>query len=410
MSRPASDSERFPVLSYGFRPFFFLAAAWSVIALGLWLAALSIGVALPSHFDPLAWHVHEMLFGFVMAAVAGFLLTAIPNWTGRLPVKGGPLAILVLLWLAGRLVSLLGAGWPPLLVVAVDLALPAALVFVGAREIVAGRNWRNLVMLLPISVLGLANLLMHLEALGFSIPPGLGWRLGLAAILVLIAVVGGRIIPSFTRNWLVKRKATHLPAPFGWVDRVALLTLVLALLGWSLLPDQALVGLLLLAVGLLHGLRLARWCGAATVSDPLLVVLHFGYAWLVLGLTLLGAATVAPDLVPQSAAIHALTAGAAAVMILAVMTRATRGHTGRDLVADRRTAMLYLAINLAALTRVVAALVPDWSMPLWSLAALLWVAAFGLFLLAYGGMLLGPRYQPRPESARDLTQVTEPAR
>jgi uncharacterized protein involved in response to NO len=406
MARPASAADRFPVLSYGFRPFFLAAALWSVLALGLWLGALTSGLALPSHFDPLAWHVHEMLFGFVMAAVAGFLLTAIPNWTGRLPVQGAPLAFLAALWLAGRVATLLGGFWPAPLVIALDLALPVALVFVAAREIVAGRNWRNLVMLLPVTILGLANLLMHLEALGQPIEPGLGWRLGLAAILVLIAVVGGRIIPSFTRNWLVKRGATALPAPFGRVDRLALLSLVPTLLAWSVLPDHALVGVLLLAVAFLHLLRLARWRGLATAPDPLLLILHLGYAWLALGLGLLGAATMAPALIPQSAAIHALTAGAAATMILAVMTRATHGHTGRDLVADRPTAALYLAINLAALTRVVAALLPGWSLPLWSLSALFWFVAFGLFLIAYGGMLLGPR----PEPAREPAQLAEPAR
>lgn len=403
--QPRSD-----LFSYGFRPFFLAAALWSIVALAIWLASLATGTALPSHFDPLAWHVHEMLFGFVMAAVAGFLLTAIPNWTGRLPVRGAPLMALTGLWLIGRIACLFGAGLSPVLVVAADMALPVALVFVGAREIVAGRNWRNLVMLIPISILGIGNLLMHLEALGVDVPAALGWRLALAAIVVLIAVVGGRIIPSFTRNWLAKRAGQALPAPFDAIDRAALVTLVPVLLAWAFLPDAWPVGVALILVALLHGWRLARWRGLATLPDVLLVILHVGYAWLAVGLFLLGLAALEAaghaTGIPQSAAIHALTAGAAAVMILAVMTRATRGHTGRDLVADRVTAMLYLAINLAAILRMAASFLPQWSMPLWSLAALFWGLAFALFLVGYGAMLAGPRQLPRPE----LAQVAEPPR
>ena len=164
------------------------------------------GYAPPSRLDPLAWHIHEMLFGFVMAAIAGFLLTAIPNWTRRLPVSGGPLAVLVALWLLGRIACLASALLPPWLAIAADLSFPAALIGVVAGEIIAGRNWRNLPLVAPVTVLGIANLLMHLEAVGMSVPPGLGWRLGLAAIIVLISVVAGRIVPSFTQNWLAKRR------------------------------------------------------------------------------------------------------------------------------------------------------------------------------------------------------------
>jgi uncharacterized protein involved in response to NO len=224
---------------------------------------------------------------------------------------------------------------------------------------------------------------------------------------VLIAVVGGRIVPSFTRNWLAKRRDTGLPAVFGVVDRAALLGIVLVLPAWALLPEHAVVGGLLLVVAALHAWRLARWQGLATRSEPLLLILHLGYAWLPLGLGLLGLATL--DLggvatgVPQSAAIHALTAGAAATMILAVMTRATRGHTGRDLVSDRATNCVYLLINFAAVTRVVAAFAPDLTMPLLSASAFFWVAAFLLFVVAYAGMLVGPRPAPKPA----FTQIAE---
>lgn len=396
-------------LSYGFRPFFMAAACWAAIALVIWVVAFATGQTLPSRFDPLTWHIHEMLFGVVMAAIAGFLLTAIPNWTGRLPVRGLPLAVLACLWLLGRVACLLSIYLPAAWVAAIDLAFPLVLVIAAAREIVAGRNWRNLVMLVPIALVGTGNLLMHIEAMDVAVPTGLGWRLGLGAVLMLIAVVGGRIVPSFTRNWLSKRRDNGLPVAFNYVDRLALVVLLAGLVSWVCWPETLAAGALLIAAATLHALRLLRWHGVATAAEPLLLILHIGYAWLVVGLGLLGLAVLEQNGIatgiPQSAAIHALTAGAAATMILAVMTRATRGHTGRDLTADRLTGAIYLLINAAAATRVAAAFLPDWTMLLLALSAILWVASFALFVVAYGGMLIGPQRPPKPV----LNQIGERA-
>jgi uncharacterized protein involved in response to NO len=375
-------------LTHGFRPFFFAAGLWAVVALALWIAMLATGGALPSRFDPLSWHIHEMLFGFVMAAIAGFLLTAIANWTRRLPVRGGPLAGLAGLWLIGRLACLVSAWLPPWLGALADLAFPGVLVAAVAREIVAGRNWRNLPMVAPVAVLLIANLLMHLEAADGATPPGLGWRLGLAAVLVLVSVVAGRIVPSFTRNWLAQRRSPGLPAAPGWIDRAALGSLHGGLVGWAFLPSWRPVGGLLVIAAGLNLWRLLRWRGGRTTAEPLLLVLHVGYGWLALGTLLLGLATL-DDALPPSAAIHALTAGAIGTMILAVMTRATRGHTGRALAADRPTVAIFGLVGLAALVRVGAAFAAAWMMPLLVVSAGLWIAAFGLFLLAYGPMLLG---------------------
>jgi len=377
-------------LAQGFRPFFLAAGLWAAGALALWIGVLAMGLAIPSRFDALSWHVHEMLFGFVNAAVAGFLLTAIPNWTGRLPVRGAPLALLAGLWLLGRIACFISALLAPWLAVAADLSFPALLVAVVAREIIAGRNWRNLPMVLPVTVLGIANLLMHLEADGLALPVGLGWRLGLAAVIVLISVVGGRILPSFTRNWLAKRPGADLPASHGRIDRAALGCLHAGLLGWAFLPDFQPIGLLLVIAALLNLWRLLRWRGRRTAAEPLLLILHIGYGWLVLGAGLLGLSMLDADL-PQSAAIHALTAGATGTMILAVMTRATRGHTGRALSADRATSVIYLLVSLAAITRVLAAFATAWMMPLLILSGSLWIAAFTGFVLSYGPMLLGSR-------------------
>ena len=351
---------------------------------------LTTGAALPSRFDPLTWHMHEMLFGFVMAAIAGFLLTAIPNWTKRLPISGRPLAGLAGLWLAGRLACLFSLLMPVWLGIATDLAFPVALAAVAAREIVAGRNWRNLIILTPVTILGISNLLMHLEANGILAGQGLGWRLALAAVVALISLIGGRIIPSFSRNWLVKEKATVLPAPVGWPDKAALVSLLTGLTGWAVLPGSQAIACLVLLGSALNLWRLYRWRGASTAKEPLLLILHIGYGWTIIGTALLGL-SVLTSWVPTTAAVHALTVGAIGTMILAVMSRATRGHTGRPLTADTATRLIYVLVTLGALVRVSAAFCTDWATVLLYVSAGLWCGAFAIFAAAYAPMLLMSR-------------------
>jgi uncharacterized protein involved in response to NO len=377
-------------MSQGFRPFFLAAGLWAAVALSLWIVMLDTGEALPSRFPPLAWHIHEMLFGFVMAAVAGFLLTAIPNWTRRLPVAGTPLAALAGLWLLGRITCLISQWLPAWLAIAADLAFPIMLAAVVMREIIAAKNQRNMVMIAPVILLGIANLLMHLAANDVGIPQGLGWRLALAAILVLVSVIGGRIIPGFTRNWLTQRHIDALPASHGLADRLSLFSLHGALLTWAVFPSLALAGALLLTAALCNMWRLWRWQGVKTVSEPLLVILHIAYGWLCIGAGLLGLSVLMP-VVPQSAGIHAMTIGAIGTMILAVMTRATRGHTGHILSADRTTTYLYGCVIAAAIMRIIAAFWTSLMMPFLIIAAVLWSAAFLLFIVRYGPMLCLPR-------------------
>ena len=378
------------VLTQGFRPFFLAAGIWSMAAIAIWIVMLATGSTLPSRFDPLSWHIHEMLFGFVMAAIAGFLLTAIPNWTRRLPINGLPLALLVGLWLFGRLICLVSAFVPFWLSAAADLSFPMVLIAVAAREIVAGRNWRNLPMVVPVTVLGAANLLMHLEADGFAVPAGVGWRLGLAAVIILISVVAGRIVPSFTRNWLAKRGASELPSSHGLVDRVALGILHLGLLGWAFDLEARYVGAVLLLGAALNLWRMLRWRGTATRAEPLLVILHVGYGWLVIGAALLGLTDARCRCAAQCRHPHPHD-GRIGTMILAVMTRTTLGHTGRTLTANRITGLIYILVGLAAVIRVTAAFEADWTMPCLIASACFWIAGFGLFLLTYGPFLLKPR-------------------
>jgi len=378
------------VLTYAFRPMFLAAGTWAIVAIAVWLAMFLGYFHLPTRFDPLAWHIHEMLFGFVMAAVGGFLLTAIPTWTGRLPVRGRALALLAGLWLLGRIACLISADLPAWLAVVADLSFPVALLAVAAREIIVGRSWRNTPMIVLLAVFIIADLLMHLESLGMSVPSGLGWRLGLAAPILLISVIGGRIIPNFTRNWLIKRHSARLPAAHSAVDRMAVGLLGAGLIIWAVLPNFRVAGMILVIAAIVNAWRLARWVGGSTWAEPLLFMLHLGYAWVVIGIALLGLSILDAG-VPVASAIHALTAGAIGTMILAVMPRVTLGHTGRDLTANRATVSIFVLISAAAITRVAASWNPDDMMILLALSAVSWIAAFGLFEIVYGPILVGCR-------------------
>ena len=371
------------IFSFGFRPFFLFGAIWAAVATPLWLTAYAHGGRLAEAGIGLDWHIHEMMFGFVGAIVAGFLLTAVPNWTGRLPVVGRRLAALFLLWLGGRFAMF----WAPGAWKALDLVFLIVFALVIWREVLAGRNWRNLPVAVMVSLLALADAGAHLGS-----EPGLGvsMRLALAVVAMLIALIGGRVTPSFTRNWLLKRNGPTPAPPGGKIDRSVLAITGLALISWVAAPHALLSGMLLVLAGGLNLLRLSRWRGLSTTSESLVLILHIGYFWLPIALVLMGMAACGLP-VASSAGVHALTAGAMGVMILAMMTRASRGHTGRPLAAGWGTSLLYLFINLAAISRVAAGLLPDLHMPALIVSMVFWSAAFGGFALLYGPMLLKPR-------------------
>lgn len=378
----------------GFRPFFFGGAVWAIVALTLWLTALAGATTLPSALDPLVWHRHEMLFGFVGAVVAGFLLTAIPNWTGRLPIAGASLASLFGLWALARLAVLCSAEIGQGAAAALDVGFYLVLAALAAREVLAAKN-RNVPIVALVLLFGFANALDHAAAAGIIADEGLGWRSGLALVVVMISLVGGRIIPSFTRNWLAKNGVKQgLPGQPGAFDMATIAVTAAGLFAWAVLADRPLAGALLVAAGLLQAVRLGRWSGLKAVADPLVFILHVGYAWVPVGLVLLGAAILGTA-VPRSAAIHALTAGAMATMILAVMTRATLGHTGRELRASPATVIVYVLVTLGALLRVTAPLgFIDYTFGM-EVSAVAWGGAFLVFLLAYGPILFAPRPDDR---------------
>jgi uncharacterized protein involved in response to NO len=384
-------AESHPFFRGGFRPFFFGGAVWALIALTLWICSVTGQLTLPTAIEPLFWHRHEMLFGFVGAIVAGFLLTAVPNWTGRLPIAGWPLAALFGMWAAARLALLFSATIGLWVAGVLDVGFFFVLGLLAAREVLESKN-RNMPVVGMILLFGTADAIDYLAIAGVLPSPDLGWQLALSIIVLLISLIGGRIIPSFTRNWLAKSAVrTGLPSQANRFDLFVIGATALALLAWLMGPSETPIGLVLLAAAVLQAARWVRWRGYRTYSDPLVLVLHVGYFWVPVGLALLGLSLI--GIVPRSAAIHALTAGAMATMILAVMTRASLGHTARELKADAATTIIYLLVTIGALLRVAASLqLVDYNLGI-EIAGTAWGGAFLLFAITYAPVLWRPRLE-----------------
>ncbi|GAD62560.1 hypothetical protein PA6_013_00300 [Aquipseudomonas alcaligenes NBRC 14159] len=380
-----------PILRLGFRPFFLLGAVLAALAIPVWIAALQ-GWALPAPVGGwLAWHRHELVFGFAGAIIAGFLLTAVQTWTGRPSLSGRPLALLVGLWLLGRLSWWLPSAWPLLLF---NLAFLLAVAGVMARLLWAVRQRRNYPIVLVLVLLALVDLL---NLLGVLLQHDAWQRQGSHAALWLVAammtLIGGRVIPFFTQRGLGRLEMVQ---PWAWLDLALLVgTLLLALLtgaGLLLQPHWG-CAVLLLGLGLGHGIRLLRWFDRGLLRVPLLWSLHLAYAWMVLaclGLALWHAGVA----LPFSQALHALTVGAMAGLILAMLARVSLGHTGRPLELPRGFAVAFVLLNLAALLRVLG--VSFAHQPALWLAALAWGLAFAQFLYCYGPMLCRTRADGHP--------------
>jgi uncharacterized protein involved in response to NO len=387
-----------PLLSSGFRPFFLLGSVYAGLAILVWLPVFIGELTLTTAFTPRDWHVHEMLYGYLPAVITGFLFTAIPNWTGRLPIQGTPLLGLVVVWLAGRVCVTFSAetGWLPAMFV--DTSFLLLVVAATAREIIAGRKWSNLNVVIMVLLLLAGNVAFHLEA-HFNGAADIGNRIGIAVVVMLISLIGGRIIPSFTRNWLARENPGRLPAPFSRFDMLVVVISALVLVWWVVWPDGAAAGYAFALAGCLHVIRLGRWAGDRTWRERLVLILHVGYAFVPIGF-LLNAAS-AFGLVPAGAGIHAWMAGAAGVMTLAVMSRATLGHTGQKLTASASTEAVYAAAIVAALARICAAVEPVHSVPLLYLAAVAWAAAFVGFAISFGPVLVS--YDKRRPNKHEAT-------
>jgi uncharacterized protein involved in response to NO len=371
-------------LSYAFRPFFLLNGIFAMLVVALWIMILhGVGPAtLPP--DTLMWHGHEMIVGFAMAAIAGFVLTAIATWTGRPPVSGTPLGLLVAAWLAGRGAMLFAGRLPGPLVGAVDLVFPILLCFLSGREIVASANRRNFPIVAIAALLGLLDLGYHVgDARTFV-------YLLIHLVLVLITIIAGRIVPNFTTNWLRARGYTTLPVNTTFLDITTILLTVVTGVGASFFPDSFVTGGLAFAAAGIHGFRLSRWRGLATAKEPLLFILHVAYLWLPVGYALMACA-VFGWLFPPTAALHALTMGGVGSMILAVTTRVALAHTGRPLHAARLTVIAYWVFSLAVIMRVLGPVFEDNALTLIDMSALGWIFTFAMFSWVYWPVLTGPR-------------------
>ena len=381
------------LFTYGFRPFFLFGSLYAALMMGLWLLLYRGLLSVPISFPPVAWHAHELLFGYVAAPITGFLLTAVSGWTRRPPVAGWLLFALFGLWVVGRIAVNFSfiPGYP--LAMALSVAFPVAVVAVVGREIIAGRNWRNL------KVVGLLAMFAGSETVYAwevwrGADPAIGGRMAIASVLLLLTLVAGRIVPSFTANWLKAKGEAVLPAPFSPYDSVAIGIGLLGLVLWvgdGRMTSPGVAGAVLLVAAALHLGRQLRWRPHRTMTDPLVSVLHGAYLFVPVGFALAGWAELAGLETAHGAAVHAWTVGAFGTMTLAVMTRASLGHTGRPLRASRFTVVIYLLVLLAATARIGASLVPAWGPELSMLAGAAWIAAFLGYVGEYGPMLLKPR-------------------
>ena len=386
---PSDNAARgFALWNLGFRPFYLLAGVFAVLALALWTAHYAGWLAGASYLrDPL-WHAHEMIFGYAFAVIAGFLFTAVCNWTGLSTPTGGKLAAIVALWVAGRV--LVATPWP-LLAAAADTAFAVALAAGIGVPLVASGNRRNYFFIALMLAIGGANLAFHLAMSGrLEIPVRDMLQLGLNLIAFIMALMGGRVIPMFTANGVPGTK----PVRRLWLERVALASLLVLLAADLAHLPEAAVAVIAGIAGAAHAWRLALWQPLATRGTPLVWILHAAYAWLALYLMLRALAGF--GVVPPNLATHALTVGAIGGLTLGMMTRTTRGHTGRTLRAEAAETACYVLINLAAVVRVFVPLaVPAFYRDAVIVSGVLWVAAFAVFVWKYWPILTRPRVDGR---------------
>ena len=372
--------------SYGFRPFFMSAGLFAGVAIPIWVLMITGTESVAFYYPPRDWHVHEMVFGFLPCVITGFLLTAIPNWTERPPIRGLPLMLLLTLWLAGRLAIAL--PWLPSFVVAMlDGAFLVVVAGIVWREILAGKAWDRVPMGVLIGLYASANLLFH----GLFLNHGatdLPERMALTLIMVLLSLIGGKITPGFTEDFFVEEGVPKQPAPFSRFDGLSILLVAVAGVLWMINLNSTVTGVAFVAAGVIHLLRLSRWYGWLTWREPLVLIMHVGYSWLAMSFLMLGGAMLGFGLHVEEA-VHVLTTGAVGVMTLAVMTRASLGHTGRIKHAGPLTVMIYFLVNLGAILRVFGPSLTLSGDVMIGVAAGCWSGAYLLFIVGYGHMLFG---------------------
>ncbi len=384
------------LLAYSFRPFFLLTGIYGALAVVAWVGYMFAGWPVPLGFAPSHWHSHELLFGLVPAAIAGFLLTAMSNWTGARPLQGAGLLALVLLWVAGRLAMWSYGVLPPLLIAAIDLAFLPVLASYAGIVLMRHGNWRNMILVGVLGLLAIANLMMHVSLTGYDYMWGrTGEILALNVITVLMVVVAGRIIPAFTRNWL---RGQGRPADVVRVRprlELAVLPVTALMIPADLVTTLPWLGAgVALLAAVLNGWRLWDWGGWHTGREPLLWILHLAYLWIVVALVFKALTPFVA--ISPTVWIHAMGAGAISTLILGVMTRVAVGHTGRPLALLPLAIFIYVAITLAAVLRMLVALnLLDYQLGLIA-SGVGWSLAFLGYSVIYWPVLTRPRVDGRP--------------
>lgn len=382
------------LFALGFRPFYSLAGILAVVSVLFWLLAFTGVFHAEGHLQGVLWHSHEMVFGFAVAVICGFLLTAVRNWTGRPTPTGTALAMLVAVWFAGRVLIFIGPVAPAAIV---DVAFVPLLAFVVAVPISNSRNRRNYKIVALLAGIAILHTAYHLAGQG-PIPAWFNRASVIATIdliTILLAIVAGRVIPAFTRNAIPEAD----PKNEKWLEALSFgsLSLIIAVTlsnGWA--PVPVLIPTTLLVVAAVsHSFRLAFWEPQKTLGNPLLWMMPLAYSWLPVALFLRALAQY--SIVGEAAWIHALTTGGISGFMLAMMMRSSLGHTGRSLAANGMDMSAFLLLQLAAIVRVAAALFPSGAYrPLVIVSGVLWVLAFLTFLLRYLPMLVQPRADGRP--------------
>lgn len=378
----------FSLWALGFRPFYLLASGFAAVSIALWIVQYA-GLLPIAYLRGPVWHAHEMIYGYTVAVIAGFLFTAVRNWTGRPTPTGGWLIAACALWLAGRLLVLSPYG---LAAAVVNAAFPVAVAIGIAVPLVQSGNRRNYFFVGLLVLMGAADLVFHLALLGvLDLPARPGLQAGLDIILFVMAVMGGRVIPMFTNNGVrganARRHAT--------VEKLALGSTLVVLVADVLSAPASVLALLTLFCAVAHGIRLALWDSRKTLGTPLVWILHAAYAWIVIHLVLRAAAAM--GWIAEPLAIHALTIGAIGGLTLGMMTRTARGHSARPLVADGAEVTCYALVLLAAAVRVLGPLVAPSAYVAGVVGSgLLWSAAFALYFFRYWPILTRPRLDGRP--------------
>jgi len=381
-----------PFWSGAFRPLFLCAGILAIVAVVWWVAGFVHGIATPILGTGSWWHAHEMIFGFGGAAIGGFLLTAIANWTARPPIAGPMLMALTLTWLVGRVAIGFAESLPFMAVICGALAYFAFLIALAMRELIAARNFKNMRVIAVISVIALFDGLFIASCLDvIALDPVMLYQTAILASILLISLIGGRVIPAFTRNWMTRELvAAPMPAMFGRFDMICLASVVVTILAGIISPYGALFGYCALAASLLHAVRLIRWRGIHSWREPIVAMLHLGYFWVPVGLALLGIATLWPDMLGSRDALHALTGGAMACMIIAIAGRAALGHTGRELRAGVALNSAFGLIWLSTVARVAVGFDGSAYVSVLAIATLMWIGGWLAFLIGYAPVLLGP--------------------